>query len=127
MEAERIESHPPADEGSGAAETVAYNDIDLRRWKEYSHVETDSLWLIDSRERGNGHRLEYHGNFVPQVATQALLRFSRAGELALDLFLGAGTTAIEAERLGRRCLGVELKPELIEAVEARLPDAGASG
>ena len=57
----------------------------------------------------------------------ALLRFSRAGELVLDLFLGAGTTAIEAERLGRRCLGVELKPELVEAVETRLPDAVSSG
>src|SRR5436190_3890825 len=123
-------AHPadaPALSNGHAPLTPSYSDIDLRQWREYGHVETDSLWLIDSRERGNGHRLEYHGNFVPQVATQALLRFSRMGELVLDLFLGAGTTAIEAERLGRRCLGVELKPELIEAVEARLPDAGASG
>src|ERR1041384_2515960 len=107
MEAERIEIQDAVeDTGGQAAETVAYNDIDLRRWKEYGHVETDSLWLIPSRERGNGHRLEYHGNFVPQIATQLLLRYTKERELVLDMFLGCGTTAIEATRLKRRCLGV---------------------
>jgi predicted RNA methylase len=107
--------------------TPSYNDIDLRQWREYDDIETESLWLINGRERSNGHRLEYHGNFVPQVATQALRRFTRAGDLVLDLFLGAGTTAIEAERLGRRCLGVELKPDLVEQVRSRLPGAISTG
>ncbi len=37
----------------------------------------------------------------------------------LDLFLGAGTSAIEAIALERRCIGVELQPELAERVRAR--------
>lgn len=99
---------------------VPYNDLDLTRWKEYDDVWTDSLWLIPSRARGGGHKLEYHGNFVPQIATQTFRRFSREDDVVLDLFLGSGTSAVEALRLNRRCIGVELKPELVEQVRAKL-------
>ena len=100
--------------------TVAYNDLDLTRWREYDDLWTGSLWNIPTRARGNGHALEYHGNFVPQIATQTIQRFSRADDVVLDLFLGSGTSAVEALRLGRRCIGVELKPELVEHVRTKL-------
>jgi len=108
-------------------QTVGYNDIDLNRWKEYTHVETDSLWILPARARGNGHQLEYHGNYIPQIATQTFLRYSKEGEIILDLFLGCGTSAIEAVRLKRRCIGVELKAELVDYVSDRLADAVRSG
>jgi 16S rRNA G966 N2-methylase RsmD len=116
---------PPAP--SEAPVTTGYNDLDLRRWKDYPEIETGSLWLFPGRERGGGHQLEYHGNFIPQIATQTFQRFSREGEVVLDLFLGAGTSAIEAARLGRRCIGVELKPELAEYVAGRLANEVAAG
>lgn len=100
--------------------SAPFNDLDLTRWKEYPDIWTDSLWHIPTRARGNGHALEYHGNFVPQIATQTFQRFSKAGEIILDLFLGSGTSAVEALRLDRRCIGVELKPELAEHVRAKL-------
>ncbi len=109
--------------------TVPYNDLDLTRWKELDAVWTGSLWDIPSRARGNGHANEYHGNFVPQIATQVFQRFSKKDDVVLDLFLGSGTSAWEALRLERRCIGVELKPELVEQAEERLcalqSDAGA--
>jgi 16S rRNA G966 N2-methylase RsmD len=37
------------------------------------------------------------------------------------MFLGSGTSAIEALNLGRRCVGVELKPDLVEYVRSKLP------
>jgi DNA modification methylase len=115
---------PPDD---SPPDTVGYNDIDLSRWKDYSHIETDSLWIMGSRERGNGHQLEYHGNFIPQIATQTFLRYSREGDVILDLFLGCGTSAIEAIRLKRRCIGVELKADLVDHVARKLPEAVRSG
>jgi 16S rRNA G966 N2-methylase RsmD len=102
---------------------VPYNDLDLSRWKELGEVWTDSLWDIPSRARGNGHSLEYHGNFVPQIATQTFTRFTRADDVVLDLFLGSGTSAVEALRLGRRCIGVELKPDLVEHVRQKVAEA----
>ena len=101
---------------------VPYNDIDLNHWREYDDVLTDSLWCFDSRDRSGGHQLDYHGNYIPQIATQVYTRYTRQGETVLDLFLGSGTSAIEAVRMGRRCIGVELKPELAQYVRTKLPD-----
>jgi hypothetical protein len=101
--------------------TPPYSDIDLNRWQEYDHIWTDSLWQIDSRDRSGGHSLDYHGNFVPQIATQAYLRYTKEDDVVLDLFLGSGTSAIEAARLNRRLIGVELKPDLVEYVGAKIP------
>jgi hypothetical protein len=100
--------------------TPPYSDIDLNRWREYDHVWTDSLWLIEARDRTGGHKLDYHGNFVPQIATQAYLRYTKENDVVLDLFLGSGTSAIEAARLNRRLIGIELKVNLVEAVRAKV-------
>ena len=43
--------------------------------------------------------------------------------LVLDPFMGAGTTAIEAERLGRNWLGVEINPEYRDLALARIEEA----
>jgi DNA modification methylase len=42
------------------------------------------------------------------------------GDLVLDPFLGSGTTALAAGRLGRRFLGLELNPEYVEIARRRL-------
>ncbi len=101
--------------------TPPYSDIDLNRWREYDHIWTDSLWQIDSRDRSGGHRLDYHGNFVPQIATQVYLRYTKEDDIVLDLFLGSGTSAVEAVRLNRRMVGVELKPDLVKYVQSKVP------
>ncbi len=100
-----------------------WSDIDLNRWREYDEVLTDSWWYFPQRASGDGHRLDYHGNYIPQLATQLLTRYSKKDEIVLDLFLGAGTTAIEAARLDRRCIGVELKPDLVEYVRSKIKPA----
>jgi DNA modification methylase len=44
---------------------------------------------------------------------------SRPGSRVLDLFVGSGTTIIAAERLGRRCLGVEIEPKYAQVAIER--------
>jgi len=100
--------------------TKDYNDIDLNNWKEYDHIETGTLWTFSSRARTNGHKFEYHGNFIPQIAEQLFSRFTKPGDIVLDLFLGSGTSAIEAINRRRKCIGVELKEELADKVRANL-------
>lgn len=101
--------------------SLSYSDIDLAKWREYEDVQTDSLWLMDSRAKGNGHTFEYHGNFIPQIATQIFKRYSKTGDIVLDLFLGSGTSAIEADIMNRRCVGVELKKQLADHVRRKIP------
>lgn len=105
----------------GKPKRLPYSDIDLSRWREYDHIWTDSLWLIESRDRTGGHELDYHGGFVPQIAAQAFLRYTRENDIVLDLFLGSGTSAIEAVRLNRRLIGVELKADLVKRVQEKIP------
>lgn len=105
---------------SKPAKHKPWSDLDLNRWREYDEVLTDSLWYFPQRASGDGHQLDYHGNFIPQIATQMITRYSKQDEIVLDLFLGSGTTAIEAARLRRRCVGVELKPELVDYVRRKI-------
>jgi DNA modification methylase len=89
-------------------------DIDFKKWKEYQDILTDSLWLFPERDNTGMHTPEYWGNFIPQIATQAILRFTKKGETVLDGFLGLGTTLIECKKLGRNGVGIELVPWVAE-------------
>ena len=91
-----------------------FNDIDVNRWKDYGEIITDSLWLIGSRDKSGAHTAELHGNFIPQIPHQAMLRYTKRGEIVLDTFSGNGTTLIECKRLGRNGIGIELLPALVE-------------
>jgi len=98
-----------------------YTDIDPANWRDYDDILTDSLWVMGSRANTNGHSLDYHGNFIPQIPNQMFRRFTREGEIVIDWFLGSGTSAIEAANLNRRLIGVELKADLIKHVKGKLP------
>jgi 16S rRNA G966 N2-methylase RsmD len=91
-----------------------FNDIDLSKWKEYEDIITDSLWLIGSRDTSGMHTGELHGNFIPQIPHQAMLRYTKRRDIVLDTFAGSGTTLIECRRLGRNGIGVELLPNLVK-------------
>lgn len=103
--------------GNTVRKTKSYNDIDLNNWKDYDEVETGTLWMMNSRAKGSGHKFDYHGNYIPQIATQLYTRFTKPNDIVLDMFLGSGTSAIEAVNMGRRCVGVELKPEMVSYVK----------
>ena len=99
--------------------TKPYSDIDLNNWKLYSHIKTGTLWEFASRDKTNGHSYDYHGNYIPQIATQLFERFTKKNDIVLDLFFGSGTSGIEALNMGRRCIGVELKQDMVDYVSTK--------
>ncbi len=101
-------------------------DLDLTRWREYDDLITDSLWLLGARDKSSTHVGDYWGNFVPQIPSQLIRRFTRRGDRVVDLFSGMGTTLIECRRLGRHGVGVELNPDVALRSRVRIGAAEVS-
>ena len=89
-----------------------FNDLNLDNWKE-SEILTDSLWIIPERDKTGKHNGFYHGNFIPQIPHQFILRYTKKNEIVFDPFLGSGTTAYEAESLNRNFIGIDIQKNLL--------------
>ncbi len=101
-----------------------FNDLDLSNWQE-AGVSVDSLQIYPSRDKSGKHKNIYHGNFIPQIARELILRYTKAGEVVVDPFLGGGTTLYECESLGRKCLGADINPQILEFVREQMRDSKA--
>lgn len=101
------------------------NDLDLKNWKKYKDIKTDSLWIIEKRDKSETHRADYHGNFVPQIPNQLIRRYTKKNDTVLDTFLGSGTTQIEAKKLRRNSVGIELLPKIAGLAKKRIGNSKA--
>ena len=97
-----------------------FNDLDLKNWKEYEDIFTDTLWIIEKRDNSGVHTSKYHGNFIPQIPNQLFRRYTKKGDWVLDPFLGSGTSIIEAQRLGRNSIGIELQEDVLKEAYERI-------
>jgi site-specific DNA-methyltransferase (cytosine-N4-specific) len=74
-----------------------------------------SVWEIPTQPYPEAHFATYPEKLVERC----LLAGCPSGGIVLDPFLGSGTTAVVARRLGRKCIGVELNREYAELVSRR--------
>jgi len=69
----------------------------------------------------NAHGLKLHPTQKPEALLHRVLLASTApDDIVLDPFLGTGTTAVVAMRLGRHYLGIERHPAYVEAALGRI-------
>jgi len=72
------------------------------------------------RSTDEGNLLQMHPTVKPvAMVADAILDCSSRGELVFDPFLGSGTTLIAAERVGRRCFGIEIDPAYVDTIIRR--------
>lgn len=75
-----------------------------------------------NRDEFNTHPAQYPEN----LAIWLIRLLTPLGGVVLDPFLGSGTTAVAAKRLGRDSIGVELKQEYAEIARQRLANLDSS-
>jgi DNA modification methylase len=57
--------------------------------------------------------------FASQLPATLIGLLSSAGDLAVDPFVGSGSTMVEAQRLGRKSIGVDLNPIAVNTASAK--------
>jgi SAM-dependent methyltransferase len=96
-----------------------------------------SVWLTaqqNSRTQRTGRYLPesvaHPAKMLPEIARQAIARFTEPGDLVIDPMCGIGTTLVEAAHAGRRAIGVEYEPRWARIADMNLHhayDQGATG
>jgi len=70
--------------------------------------------------KGGEDLLALHPTVKPVMLVADAMRDStKRGDLVLDPFLGSGTSILAAQRVGRRCYGIELEPRFVDTAIAR--------
>ena len=88
----------------------------------YKREKTGSLW--DTLNWNNVNReggVVFSGGKKPEVLLEKILELAtQPGDLVLDSFLGSGTTAAVAQKMGRRWIGVEMGDHAYTHCKVRL-------
>jgi len=101
-----------------------FNYADLKALNDDLQMRSD--WYIPlctgkERLRVNGEKA--HATQKPEaLLTRILLATTKPGDVVLDPFLGTGTTAAVAKRLGRRWIGIERDPQYAVLAERRVTE-----
>ncbi|MEM4066526.1 MAG: DNA methyltransferase [Candidatus Micrarchaeaceae archaeon] len=87
--------------------------------KDFKEEQT-TVWSFKQRGTWATHSGEYRGNWSPYIPRNVILKYSKSGELVLDYFCGAGTTAVECKLLGRRCIALDINDKTIELAKKNI-------
>jgi len=83
------------------------------------HIAWGEVWRIPPVSRRNND-LSHPAPFPEALAERVVLGASDKGNLVLDCFSGAGTTAVACERLTRRWIGIEISEQYCEIAAKRI-------
>jgi DNA modification methylase len=108
---------------------VANHEIDNELWIEWAHGiwvgirETDTLQYHAAR---SGDDEKHICPLQLGVIERCIKLYSNPGETVLTPFMGIGSEAYMAVKLGRRAIGIELKPSYYDVAVQNLRDAEAA-
>ena len=81
-----------------------------------------NVWLSDSYRFGQPGKVDHPTQKPLGLMTRLAKSIVPPGGMALDPFMGSGTTGVAAVRLGRRFIGVEIEPRYYDIACRRIAD-----
>jgi DNA modification methylase len=110
-------------EEEGEADLRIWDKAEIAEWEPKDfELERTTVWDFPERGSWAVHQSDYRGNWPPQLARNLILRYTKEGEVVVDLFVGGGTTLIEAWLTGRKSLGIDIGPFAGKMTRARLDE-----
>jgi DNA modification methylase len=84
--------------------------------------ELTTVWSFPERGDWATHKqtATYRGNWSPYIPRNLILKYSLPGQTVLDCFCGAGTTAIEAKLLQRKCIAIDINENAVKLTRKNL-------
>lgn len=86
------------------------------QWQVTSTRNKRNVWTVNTHPYAEAH----FATMPPKLIEPCILAGSRPGDIILDPFMGAGTTALVALQHGRRYVGIELNPAYVELATRRI-------
>ena len=74
-----------------------------------------SVWTFNTASLSEAH----FAVFPEDLPALCIKAGTKKGDTVLDPFMGSGTTAQIAQKLGRKWVGIELNPKYIEIIKRR--------
>jgi len=83
------------------------------------------LWTDISPISSNAaEHLGYPTQKPPRLLERIIKASSNKGDMVLDAFCGCGTACIEAQKLGRKWIGIDISPTAVKVIENQLKKIG---
>jgi len=103
--------------------------INPNKRKDGSQKQMRDVWdmpLVQGKERlhGTDGRALHPTQKPEEMLKRIIMASSNVDDIVLDPFLGSGTTAVVAKKLGRKWIGIEKSKKYISAAQKRIMNAG---
>ncbi len=105
----------------GKAELKVHQKSKIDEWQPQGfQLEKTTIWDFPKRGDWAVHQNNYRGNWPPQLPRNLILKYTQEGDTILDVFVGGGTTLIEAWLSDRKSIGLDISPHAIKETEERI-------
>jgi adenine-specific DNA-methyltransferase len=78
------------------------------------------VWELPNVKANHPEQTIHPCQFPHELAERCVLAFTNPGDIVLDPFVGAGTSAVAAIKAGRRVIAIDRSPEYIELTRQRV-------
>jgi DNA modification methylase len=104
-------------------------DLPVEMWQEMASpvwMTVNQTRVLNGRQARGEHDEKHICPLQLDVIDRCLTLYSNPGDLVLDPFNGIGSTGYQSVKMGRRYLGIELKPEYARQAAKFMAEAEAS-
>lgn len=111
--------------GKASGNPLGKNPSDFWSFSADECFNDNLIWEIPNIKANHPERTIHPCQFPHELAERCVLAFSNAGDVVLDPFIGAGTSAIAAIKAGRQAIGIDRSAEYIELTYQRIKELRA--